>query len=280
MTADAQRCDDRAMTASSLSPAAPRTGAPLAGTGASTSAPRPSTFVRSSDMPSPSSGTSAPGLADLARVMADDSRATMLLALLDGRAWTAGELGAAAGVARSTASEHVSRLLDAELVEERRQGRHRYVRISDPEVAHAVESLSALAAQRGLVRPPANALRAQRADAALREARTCYHHLAGRLGVALIDALQDKDLVSSSWEVTDSGWAWLAAQGIDVASPRRGALVTPCLDWTERRDHARGPLAEAILGHLLEVGALARTRTPRQLTADLSAPVWTELGVV
>lgn len=226
-----------------------------------------------------STGPSAPGLADLARVMADDSRATMLLALLDGRAWTTGELGTAAGVARPTATEHVNRLLAAELVEERRQGRHRYVRITDPDVAHAVESLSALAAQRGLVRPAANALRAQRADAALREARTCYRHLAGRLGVALADALRARRLVGPAWEVTRTGEEWLEAHGIDAGRPRRGVLVQPCLDWTERRDHARGPLAEALLAHLIDVGALESTSTPRRLRADLTAPVWAELGI-
>src|SRR4249920_754925 len=131
-------------------------------------------------------------LARLAALLADPTRAGMCLALMDGRAWTAGELATAAGVARSTASEHLDQLVAGGLLAEERQGRHRYLRLASPGVAQLVEDLAAHAG------PSAGpqSLRAVTASAALARGRTCYDHLAGRLGVAVLDALVARDLVA------------------------------------------------------------------------------------
>ena len=223
--------------------------------------------------------TSAPALAELARAMADDSRATMLLALLDGRAWTAGELAAVAGVARPTASGHLDRLLSAGLVVERRQGRHRYVRIEDPEAPLPVQGPAPLPAAPGPARPPAPPPRAQRADAALREARTCYRHLAGRRGVELAEGLRRRGLVGAGWELTEAGRRWWEEHALDPGTRRRGAPIRPCLDWTERTDHIAGPAAESLLDHLVGEGALRRRSMPRALAVESDHPLWAELGV-
>jgi DNA-binding transcriptional ArsR family regulator len=125
--------------------------------------------------------TEAADLAALAHLLADQTRAAMCLALLDGRAWTATELAAHAGVAKSTASEHLDRLIGGGLLAEERQGRHRYVRLADADVAHLIEDLSAHLEPR---RAPVRGLRQATASAAMQRARTCYDHLAGALGVA------------------------------------------------------------------------------------------------
>src|SRR4051794_30252342 len=149
----------------------------------------------------------AHGLAELARVLADRTRAAFCLALLDGRAWTVGELATHAGVAASTATGHVHRLVDSGLVVQRHQGRHRYVQLADEGVAHLLEELTAS------LRPaaPTGSLRVVAAGTALARARTCYDHLAGRLGVALTDAMTGAGLLDMArgCALTDSGVEWL-----------------------------------------------------------------------
>jgi DNA-binding transcriptional ArsR family regulator len=184
----------------------------------------------------------ASALAAFAALLADRTRAAMCLALLDGRAWTAGELAAHAGVARSTATEHLDRLIGGGLLTEARQGRHRYVRLADPGVAGLLEDLSARL-EPGL--PPARGLRAATADAALRRGRTCYDHLAGRLGVAVTDALTDARLLDQDggFAVTGDGLIWLTDRlGVAPGQLResRRPLARACLDWTERRPHLGG----------------------------------------
>jgi len=196
----------------------------------------------------------AAGVARLAAVLADETRATMLLALLDGRAFTAGELARRAGVAPSTASEHLDRLLAAGLLTERRQGRHRYVQLTDGATAHLVEDLVSHAGGAG-VRPPTT-LRAASARAALARGRTCYDHLAGRLGVDITDAMTAAGLLSqrTGFSVTDEGCAWLIDRvGVDPAALRatRRPLARPCLDWTERRTHLGGAAGAALCARLL-----------------------------
>ena len=208
---------------------------------------------------------STPDLAALASVLADRSRASMVLALLDGRAWTASELAAVAGVARSTTSAHLDSLVGSGLVAEVRQGRHRYLRISDASVAEAVESLAALAAHTGhLVRVPST-YRARSGHKRLRFARSCYGHLAGELGVAIADGVRDQGLVSPTWELTEAGRSWLTDLGVDLPRETRRALLRPCLDWTERREHLAGLAADRLLDHLLTTGLLERGATPREI---------------
>ena len=211
--------------------------------------------------------TSAPELAALAQVLASDARAAMTLAMLDGRAWTPSELAVAAQVARPTASEHVDRLVAAGLVEEVRQGRHRYVRLRDGRVAETIEAFAALTDR---VRPAGASLRAQRADTALRQGRSCYRHLAGRLGVALADGLRRDGLVTAEWTLTKAGRDWLGELGVVLPARPTRPLVRPCLDWTERREHLAGLAADELLAALVRLGWVERRAESRAvaLTAE------------
>ncbi|NJC72398.1 helix-turn-helix transcriptional regulator [Planosporangium thailandense] len=202
-------------------------------------------------------------MAQLAGLLADGTRATFCLALLDGRAWTAGELARLAGVAPSTASAHLTHLVGGGLLAEERQGRHRYVRLADPGVAELIEDLAAYS-PRVPVRP--NSLRTANATAALAWARTCYDHLAGRLGVLLVDAMTDQGLLEAGWGLSDHGLRWFADLGIDVAalrSPRR-PLVRHCLDWTERRPHLAGAAGAALCRHFFDRGWVTRAGGQRR----------------
>jgi len=194
--------------------------------------------------------TSAPDLASVAALLADATRAGLCLALLDGRAWTAGELAAHVGVARSTATEHLHRLVAGGLLAERRQGRHRYVQLADPAVADLLEDLAA----RSEPRPAApRGLRAVTADAALRRGRTCYDHLAGQLGVAVTAAMSARGLLDGG-TLTPAGAAWFPdALGVALAGDRRPA-ARECLDWTERRPHLAGAAGAALCATFLANG--------------------------
>ncbi|MFG1673520.1 ArsR/SmtB family transcription factor [Micromonospora sp. NPDC049282] len=199
------------------------------------------------------------GLAGLAALLADPTRAGFCLALLDGRAWTAGELARSAGVAASTASDHLTRLVRGGLLAEERQGRHRYVRLADPAAAQLVEDLAARAPAPAA---PPRTMRAASADAALAYARTCYDHLAGRLGVLLHDALLARGVLdrTGGLALTPTGLSWLADLGVPVEPLRaaRRPLVRDCLDWTERRPHLAGALGAALCARLLDLGWTVR----------------------
>ncbi|PRX45923.1 ArsR family transcriptional regulator [Prauserella shujinwangii] len=204
----------------------------------------------------------APGvaLAELAGLLADRTRATFCLALLDGRAWTAGELAAEAGVAASTASEHLDRLLAGGLLVQRRQGRHRYVQLAGPGVAELLEGLVAHA---GPDPRPRGSLRAATASAALARARTCYDHLAGKLGVVLTDALVARGLLdgSAGFAFTEAGRQWLATLGPGAANhppSTRRPLARACLDWTERRSHLAGAAGALLCAHFFDRGWVRR----------------------
>jgi len=199
----------------------------------------------------------APSIADIAGLIADPSRAAMLVTLMDGRALTSSELALAAGVGLPTASAHLSRLGDAGLVSSERQGRHRYFRLAGPQVAEAIEALQSLSAPAG-----SSPVRTGPRDAALRQARVCYDHLAGVQGVALLEGLRRRRFVEGDDELqpTDQGRAAFAALGIDIAAlaKARRPLCRACLDWSERRAHLGGALGAAILGHMLEAGWASR----------------------
>lgn len=201
-------------------------------------------------------------LAELAALLADRTRASICLTLLDGRAWTAGELARLAGVTPATATGHLNRLVAGGLLTEVRQGRHRYLRLAGPRVAQLVEELSSYPPPS----PPPPSLRGVSGRAALVAARTCYDHLAGRLGVALLDALAAQGLLdrSAGAALTPAGLAWLADLGIDPTEPRAGRrpLVRLCLDWTERREHLAGVAGAAMCASFVAAGWISRT--PRQ----------------
>ncbi|BCY14476.1 helix-turn-helix transcriptional regulator [Actinoplanes sp. L3-i22] len=209
--------------------------------------------------------TDAAGLAAFAALLADRTRASMCLALLDGRAWTAGELATHAGVARSTATEHLDRLIAGGLLTEARQGRHRYVRLADPGVAGLLEDITARLEP---ALPPARGLRATTADAALRRGRTCYDHLAGRLGVAVTDALTGAGLLDQNggFAVTSDGVTWLTDRlGVAPEQLRAGRrpLARACLDWTERRPHLGGLAGARVCETFLDRGWVTRIGSGR-----------------
>jgi DNA-binding transcriptional ArsR family regulator len=203
-------------------------------------------------------------LAQLAALLADATRASFCLALLDGRAWTAGELARMAEVAPSTASAHLDQLVAGGLLAEERQGRHRYLRLAGPTAAQMIEDLAGHAAPAAA---PTGSLRAVTARAGLAHARTCYDHLAGRLGVLLVDAMAARGLleVQAGLALTGPGLRWLADLGIDVTALRsaRRPMVRQCLDWTERRPHLAGSAGAAMCRRFLDSGWITRTGTAR-----------------
>ena len=205
----------------------------------------------------------APRLAALAAMFADETRATFLLALLDGRAWTAGELAGHAQVAPSTASEHLGKLVAGGLLAEDRQGRHRYVRLADPRVAQLVEDLAAQIAPDTTRRP--RTLREAGTGSAMARARTCYDHLAGRLGITLTDALTHRGLLrqDTGFALTDAGLRWFDEAGIGLDRTGRRPLTRACLDWTERRPHLAGTAGAALCRHALDARWCVRIGSER-----------------
>lgn len=189
-----------------------------------------------------------PDVSRAAAAMADPTRAAMCAALMDGRAWTPSELGRYAGVARSTASEHVSVLVARGLASEIRQGRHRYVMLAGEEVAGLLERLAALD-ERTFPTPPS--ARAWTTNRDLLAGRTCYKHLAGGLGVDLAEGLRSRGMIDRTWRATTTGARILQQWGI----PEPGRLpATSCLDSTERRFHLGGPLGTAVCHSLMDLG--------------------------
>jgi DNA-binding transcriptional ArsR family regulator len=201
-------------------------------------------------------------MASVAALLGDPARANILTALMDGRALTAKELAFAAHVSPSTTSGHLARLTEAALLAVQQQGRHRYFRLASPLVGQMLESIMAVAG------PAPRAGTAWRGSEALRTARTCYDHLAGRLGVALADALTGAGHVALSHdggEVTDQGRAFLRDFGAEPASGKR-VFCRPCLDWSERRPHIAGRLGAALATRCMEIGWIARQRDSRAVT--------------
>ncbi|HZZ34138.1 MAG TPA: winged helix-turn-helix domain-containing protein [Caulobacteraceae bacterium] len=194
-----------------------------------------------------------PVIATIAALIGDPARANMLTALMDGRALTVSELAQAAGVALQTASGHLSKLEAAGLTTAERHGRNRYVRLTGPDVGHALEALMSLAERTG-----ARRVRTGPRDPALRTARVCYDHLAGELGVALMRGLTRQGLITDEPEpaVTPSGILFFANLGVDVPSLAAGRrpVCRRCLDWSERRDHLGGALGAGLLSAVTKRG--------------------------
>ncbi|WP_170226556.1 ArsR/SmtB family transcription factor [Rudaeicoccus suwonensis] len=205
--------------------------------------------------------TTGPDLSVVGRALADTSRSQMLTGLLTGTAWTVGELASYAGVARSTASEHVGHLSAAGLVRLVRQGRHTYVSLAGPEVAAALESLSLIAPDR----PPVASLRGQRHARELAAGRTCYRHLAGAIGVRFADHLLDGAFIDEASQLTHEGCQWFIARGIDITADVGNELIRPCMDWTERRPHLAGTLMDRVTAHALAHDWIVRTSHPRSV---------------
>jgi len=207
--------------------------------------------------------TVALSIAEVASLVGDPGRANMLSALLDGRALTATELAYRAGVAPATASGHLAKLAAGRLVSVVAQGRHRYFRLASPDVARMLDGIMVVAAE---FAPERRAT--PRVDPALREARTCYDHLAGRLGVALADALVEEGsivLSDEAGEVTEAGRDSLARFGLpgERIGRTRRLFCRPCLDWSARRPHLAGVLSAARCARCEELGWISRSRDSR-----------------
>jgi DNA-binding transcriptional ArsR family regulator len=209
------------------------------------------------------------GISDLALVaslIGDATRANILAALLDGRAQTASELAYFAHVSPQTASGHLAKLVDGKLLAVLRQGRNRYYRLATPRVAQMLEGIMAVA----LDGPPRHRP-ISKADDAMRMARTCYDHFAGKLGVGLADNLSARGhlvLTPEAGEITESGASFLGDFGVDLEALRmkRRTLCRPCLDWTERRLHLGGTVGAALARRCFDLGWLTRMRDSRALT--------------
>lgn len=204
-----------------------------------------------------------PRFARVAAAIGDPTRARMLGALMDGASRPAGEIAHAAGVHPSTASGHLGRLVDEGLIAVQVQGRHRYYRVSDGDVARALEALSVVAERAG------SAEKWQREPyRSLKLARTCYRHLAGELGVRLHQALVGHERLvgrADGYELTRAGSAWLEEIGLEAPPARGERFAYPCLDWSERRHHLAGRLATSLLDHFVARHWLARAPQSRAL---------------
>jgi DNA-binding transcriptional ArsR family regulator len=216
-------------------------------------------------------------LAAVGALFAEPARARVLLALADGRSLAAGVLAADAGVAPSTASHHLARLVDAGLISVVTRGRHRYFTLAGPHVGELIEAVARVAPAQ-----PITSLRQGTRAHAVRYARRCYDHLAGKLGVAVTDALQEQGMIvarsGADYTVTEHGATRLTELGIDTSS---GDVVRRCLDWTEQRNHIAGPLGRALLTRLFDIGWLARDSSTRavRLTDAGRAHLPLRLGV-
>jgi DNA-binding transcriptional ArsR family regulator len=210
-------------------------------------------------------------LARIASLVGEPARAGMLLALMDGRSLTAGELAEAARITPATASRHLGLLVESGLLHASAQGRHRYHRLASPEVARVLEGILQLAAPLGPPQPVATGPR----DAAMRFARTCYDHLAGRLAVAIVDRLvEDRALVieEDTAQLTARAPAAFRDLGFDpggLASSDRRPPCRPCLDWGERRMHLAGRVGTLLCAHCVQQGWLRRV--PGSRAMELSA---------
>jgi DNA-binding transcriptional ArsR family regulator len=199
-------------------------------------------------------------IAATAALLGDPARANILAALLDGRALTAKELAYAAHVTPQTASGHLAKLSEGGLLTADKQGRHRYYRLASPLVGQMLEGVMAVA---GPERSPTT----WRGGEALRMARTCYDHVAGRLGVAIADALISRGHVvlgADGGEVTVPGEKFLHGFGASPVAGRR-VYCRPCLDWSERRPHLAGRLGAALASRCFELGWIAQQRDTRAL---------------
>jgi len=197
-------------------------------------------------------------IAPVASLLADPARVAILMALSDGREMSAGELALVAGVTASTASAHLSKLTASGFVGMRRQSRHRFYQLIRPELMQAMEAMALLA--------PASEPRTHRQariGRAVRAARTCYDHLAGRLGIVLTRALIARGVLcpdGRNFQLTPAGETFFSGIGLDLAAARasRRAFAPACLDWSERVPHVAGALGAGLLSLLFEKGWLER----------------------
>ena len=220
-------------------------------------------------------------VAAVAGVLADPTRAGILMALLDGRALPAGDLARLVRVSASTASHHLNKLVEQQLLQVEQQGRHRYFCLASPAIAQILEELAALAPP-----TPVRSLREAEAGQAVRVARMCYNHFAGQFGVALSRALVEKEIlrtVEGGYLVTPVGEGWLQEVGIECSAlGKRGQIFAPHhIDWSERLHHVAGPLGAALARRFFELGWVRHLSTNRavRLTEEGERTLLKELGL-
>ncbi|QOZ33850.1 transcriptional regulator [Bradyrhizobium sp. CCBAU 53421] len=212
-----------------------------------------------------------PDISRIAALVGDPARCNMLTALMTGRALTASELAQEAGITPQTASSHLAKLEAGGLIEPEKQGRHRYYRLSDPDVADVLEGLQGIAARAGHMR-----VRTGPKDPALRRARICYDHLAGDLGVQMLDSMKRQKLVRQSKqaiELTGEGKRFMAEElqiDADALTHPRRPVCKACLDWSERRHHLAGTLGAAMMDRFTELKWAARDTTPGSRVVNFS----------
>lgn len=206
-----------------------------------------------------------PNLSRIGALIGDPGRANILTALMAGRALTATELAYVAGVSCQTTSSHLAKLTEARILVLEKQGRHRYYRLAGAAVANALEALMVIAAdnqrRRPYIRPE---------ERAVRQARMCYDHLAGRLGVSITSAMVEHDYLlpeSHEFKLTTSGEAFLRKLGVDIdlAKGRRRAFARQCLDWSERQPHLAGSVGAALADQCLKLKWIHRIPNGRAI---------------
>jgi DNA-binding transcriptional ArsR family regulator len=223
-----------------------------------------------------------PNIARVASLIGDPARAEMLTALMSGQALTATELAGIAEITKQTASAHLAKLLDAQLLAVESQGRHRYFRLADDDVAHLLESLMGVAFRSGAVR-----LRSSPREPALRQARMCYDHLAGDQGVLIFESALQRKLIRRAPEkglvLTPAGADFFCRFGIDVddLARQRRPLCRSCLDWSVRRHHLAGAIGAALLRQVFARGWARRSKDSRvvSFTAGGEAALRKEFAV-
>jgi len=201
---------------------------------------------------------------DMAGLIGESARARILWNLLEGRAYTATELAMVADISGTSASNHLTKLLRADLLKVEKQGRHRYFSFSNPEIAYVVESLA------GLSSHSSKKIERETPLPGIKYCRSCYDHLAGYVGVKVTEALEKKKAirkVDNSYLVTSSGWKFLASLDVDKTElmNNRRPLTRQCLDWSERRPHISGQVGALLLKRMLERNWVKRIRFSREL---------------
>ncbi|MEY9974787.1 DNA-binding transcriptional ArsR family regulator [Lysinibacillus sp. RC46] len=206
-----------------------------------------------------------PNMAEIASLLGETSRATMLASMMDGRFHTASELAYMAAIKPQTASFHLAKLVDGKLVKVEKQGRHRYFQLADEEIAHLLESFLAISPP-----PEVRSLKQSSQMKLLQGARTCYDHLAGKLGVQLTDSLVNAGylkLEEKQFLITAEGAQFFIDFGLDLddLKRKRRSFSHACLDWSERRYHLAGALGQGMLTHFLSLGWVTRVPSIRAI---------------
>lgn len=206
-----------------------------------------------------------PNMAEVASLLGDTSRATILASMMDGRFHTASELAYMAAIKPQTASFHLAKLIEGKLIKVEKQGRHRYFQLAGEDIAQFLESFLAISPP-----PEVRSLKQSSQMKLLQDARTCYDHLAGKLGVQLTEALTDAGYIKledKQFVLTDEGTLFFTTFGLDLAAVKRKrrSFSHACLDWSERRYHLAGALGSELLNQLLSLGWLTRVPSIRAI---------------